>query len=117
MTLSMGSSCATERSFSIAAASPGSRPSGCRQPKSSSQFITLKLNPPDSGLWTPNSRLGIMWALLWKDIRLEFRTKERVSSLFVLALLIVLVFVFALSPEHAQGPQIAAALLWVTLLF
>lgn len=58
-----------------------------------------------------------MWALLWKDLRLEFRTKERVSSLFVLALLIVLVFVFALSPEQAQRPEVGAALLWVTLLF
>ena len=58
-----------------------------------------------------------MWALLWKDIRLEFRTKERISSLFVLALLIVLVFIFALSPQQARGPEVAAALLWVTLLF
>jgi len=58
-----------------------------------------------------------MWALLWKDVRLELRTKERVSSLFVLALLIVLVFVFALSPEQAQGAEVSAALLWVTLLF
>src|SRR5713101_4034297 len=58
-----------------------------------------------------------MWALLWKDVRLEMRTKERVSSLFVLALLIVLVFVFALSPEQAQRPEVGAALLWVTLLF
>lgn len=58
-----------------------------------------------------------MWALLWKDLRLEFRTKERVSSLFVLALLIVLVFVFALGPEQAQRPEVGAALLWVTLLF
>src|SRR5215510_1969295 len=58
-----------------------------------------------------------MWALLWKDVQLELRTKERLSSLFVLALLIVLVFVFALSPEQAQGPEIEAALLWVTLLF
>jgi len=58
-----------------------------------------------------------MWALLWKDVQLELRTKERVSSLFVLALLIVLVFVLALSPEQAQGAEIGAALLWVTLLF
>jgi heme exporter protein B len=34
-----------------------------------------------------------------------------------LALLIVLVFVFALSPEQAQRPEVGAALLWVTLLF
>jgi len=58
-----------------------------------------------------------MRALLWKDLRLEFRTKERVSSLFVLALLIVLVFIFALSPEQAQRPEVGAALVWVTLLF
>ena len=58
-----------------------------------------------------------MWSLLWKDLHLELRTKERVSSLFVLAVLIVLVFVFALSPEQAQRPEVGAALLWVTLLF
>lgn len=58
-----------------------------------------------------------MWALLWKDVLLELRTKERVSSLFVFALLIVLIFVFALSPEQIQRPEVGAALLWVTLLF
>ena len=58
-----------------------------------------------------------MLALLWKDLLLEFRTKERISSLFVLSFLIVLVFVFALSPEQIQGPTIEAALLWVTLVF
>jgi len=58
-----------------------------------------------------------MWAILWKDVLLEFRTKERVSSLFVLALLIVLIFIVALSPEQIQGPEIGAAVLWVTLIF
>lgn len=58
-----------------------------------------------------------MWALLWKDSLLELRTKERLSSLFVLAFLMILVFVFALSPEQAQRPEIGAAVLWVTLLF
>jgi heme exporter protein B len=58
-----------------------------------------------------------MWALLWKDVLLEVRTKERISSLFVLAFLIILVFTFALSPEQAQRPEISAAVLWVTLLF
>jgi heme exporter protein B len=58
-----------------------------------------------------------MWALLWKDVLLEVRTKERVSSLFVLALLIVLIFVVALGPEQVQGPEIGAAVLWITLVF
>ncbi|MEW6298436.1 MAG: heme exporter protein CcmB [Thermodesulfobacteriota bacterium] len=58
-----------------------------------------------------------MWALLWKDVRLELRTKERLASLFVLALLIVFVFVFALSPERLRSPEVSAALLWVALVF
>jgi heme exporter protein B len=58
-----------------------------------------------------------MWPLLWKDLRLELRTKERISSLFVLALLIVLVFIFALNPEQVRHPEIGAALLWVAPLF
>jgi len=58
-----------------------------------------------------------MWALLWKDVLLELHTKERLSSLFVLAVLIILIFVFALSPEQAQRPEIGAAVLWVALLF
>ncbi len=58
-----------------------------------------------------------MWALLWKDLRIELRTKEGVSSLLVLGLLIILVFAFALGPERVQGEELGAALLWVALLF
>ena len=58
-----------------------------------------------------------MWALLWKDVLLEFRTKDRLSSLLVLAVLVILVFVFALSPEQTRTPEVGAALLWVALLF
>jgi len=50
-------------------------------------------------------------------VLLELRTKERLASLFVLALLIILVFVFALGPEQARRPEIGAGVLWVTLLF
>ncbi len=58
-----------------------------------------------------------MWALLWKDLRIELRTKEGISSLLVLGLLIILVFAFALGPEQVQGEEMGAALLWVALLF
>ncbi len=58
-----------------------------------------------------------MWPIIWKDVLLELRTKERLSSLFVLSFLIILVFVFALSPEQAQRPESGAAVLWVTVLF
>ncbi len=58
-----------------------------------------------------------MWAIVWKDIRLELRTKERLASFLVLAVLIVLVWVFALGPEQARKPEIGAALIWIGLLF
>lgn len=58
-----------------------------------------------------------MWAIVWKDVRLELRTKERLASFFVLAVLIVLVWVFALGPERARNPEVGAAVLWVGLLF
>ncbi len=58
-----------------------------------------------------------MWAIVWKDMRLELRTKERLASFLVLAILIVLVWVFALGPERARNPQVGAAVLWVGLLF
>ena len=58
-----------------------------------------------------------MWAILWKDLLLELRTKERVSSLLVLAILIILVFVFALTPEQLKRPAFGSAFLWVALVF
>ncbi len=58
-----------------------------------------------------------MWAIVWKDILLELRTKERVSAVLVLALLTILVFVFALTPEQLNQPAFGSALLWVALVF
>lgn len=58
-----------------------------------------------------------MWAIVWKDVRLELRTKERLASFFVLAVLIVLVWIFALGPQQARDPHVGAAVLWVGLLF
>ena len=58
-----------------------------------------------------------MWAIVWKDLRLEMRTGERVSSLLVMAVLIVVVFVAAVGPERLQRPDLGAALIWVALVF
>jgi heme exporter protein B len=56
-----------------------------------------------------------MWAILAKDLRLELRTKEAVSSLALLVVLMVLTFTFALEPAGAAAA--APALLWVTFIF
>lgn len=56
-----------------------------------------------------------MWSILRKDLLLELRTKESLSALVVLVMLILLTFTFALDPEGARAA--APAVLWVTLIF
>jgi heme exporter protein B len=58
-----------------------------------------------------------VWAIVRKDLAIELRTGEMLSSLFLLALLIVLVFAFALDPARLQGAEFVAGLLWSTLVF
>jgi heme exporter protein B len=55
-----------------------------------------------------------MLAILRKDLALELRTKEGVSSLFVLGLLVLLIFQFAM-PERPT-PHTAAAALWLAFV-
>ena len=58
-----------------------------------------------------------MWSIARKDLAIERRTGEMLSSLFLLALLVVIVFAFAVEPERLAGPEIAAGMTWATLLF
>src|SRR5215470_6760176 len=51
-----------------------------------------------------------------KDLAIELRTGEMASSMFLLALLMVLIFAFTLEPERLAGPEFLAGLSWTTLL-
>jgi heme exporter protein B len=57
-----------------------------------------------------------MWTIVRKDLAIELRTGEMTSSVFLLALLVVLVFAFTLEPERLAGPDFLAGLSWTTLL-
>jgi len=57
-----------------------------------------------------------MWAIVRKDLSIERRTGEMLTSLFLLALLVILLFAFSLEPERLRGPEFVAGLLWTTLL-
>jgi len=57
-----------------------------------------------------------MWTIVRKDLAIELRTGEMVSSMFLLALLIILVFAFTLEPERLMGAEFLAGLSWTTLL-
>ncbi|MDB4952183.1 MAG: cytochrome c-type biosis protein CcmB [Gemmatimonadetes bacterium] len=55
-------------------------------------------------------------AVAAKDLRLEMRSRERIVSMGVFAVLVAVVFSFALDPTiRARG--IAGAMIWVTVLF
>jgi heme exporter protein B len=57
-----------------------------------------------------------MWSIVRKDLAIERRTGEMLSSLLLLALLVVLLFAFSLEPERLRGAEFVAGILWATLL-
>lgn len=60
--------------------------------------------------------LSQILAIAHKDLRLEFRSRHRLASMLTFAVLVAVVFSFALDPTiRARG--IAGAMIWVTILF
>jgi len=56
-----------------------------------------------------------MWAILQKDLTIEFRSKAGLASLFVLGLLVLLIFQFALPGKPTA--ESASAGLWLSFVF
>ena len=56
-------------------------------------------------------------AILAKDLRIEWRTKESVASFAVLAVLLLVVFLVAHDPTPAVAPLLAPSVLWATFVF
>ena len=54
--------------------------------------------------------------ILRKDLRLELRTKESVPAMALFAITTFVVFHFGLNRDQLEG-ELAAGVLWVTLLF
>ncbi len=58
-----------------------------------------------------------IWAIVWKDILTELRTKELFASMFTFALLIIVIFNFAFDFSAELIPVAAPAILWVSFTF
>lgn len=56
-------------------------------------------------------------AILAKDLRIEWRTRESLASVLVLGVLLLLVFVFAHDPDPRAAPALAPAVLWTAVVF
>jgi len=58
-----------------------------------------------------------MWAVVWKDIAAELRSRELLSAMLVFALLVILIFNFALELDAKTRSTVTAGVLWVTFAF
>lgn len=58
-----------------------------------------------------------LYALVWKDLLSEFRTKELVSSMLMFALIVVVIFAFTFETGSAATREAAPGLLWVAFTF
>jgi len=58
-----------------------------------------------------------MLAVLRKDLRIEWRTKESLAGFVVLGVLLVVVFSVAFDPTPEQAPRLAPSVLWATFVF
>jgi len=55
--------------------------------------------------------------ILWKDVVLELRTKDIVVSALVFALLVIVVFSFAITPTPQTVAFVAPGILWISFTF
>lgn len=61
--------------------------------------------------------LNQVYAILWKDLLLELRTKERLSAMGAFAVLAGVLFNFSMDQTVVRPQDIAAGLIWMTLVF
>lgn len=90
-----------------------------KPPHASDPSLISRLQSPARREW--RLELGDFFravvAILWKDLRAEFRTRELLSAMLVFSLLVVLTFNFALQLDRMARENVAAGVLWVTALF
>ncbi len=63
------------------------------------------------------SYLNAIRAVIWKDLTAEWRTRENLSAMLVFALLVILIFNFALDLDIQAQESLSAGVLWTTFIF
>ena len=70
-----------------------------------------------------SSALGVgrfirsLTAIIWKDLAAELRSRELLSAMLVFALLVILIFNFAMELDARARSTVTAGVLWVTFAF
>ena len=58
-----------------------------------------------------------VWAIVYKDLSLEKRSRELLTSMFIFALIVILVFSFSFDLRVERVQQVAPGVLWVAITF
>ena len=61
--------------------------------------------------------LASIKAILWKDIAIEWRSRQMLSAMMIFALLVILIFNFALELDARARINVTAGVLWATFAF
>ena len=64
-----------------------------------------------------SSFLRAIGAVIWKDLSAELRSRELLSAMLVFALLVIIIFNFALELDPKTRAGVTAGVLWVTFVF
>ncbi|MCH8157034.1 MAG: heme exporter protein CcmB [Nitrospinae bacterium] len=56
-------------------------------------------------------------AIVWKDIITELKTRELFSSMFIFALLVIIIFIFSIDLSIVKASEVGPGVLWVAFLF
>jgi heme exporter protein B len=66
---------------------------------------------------SPSIFLKAIGAIVWKDLATELRSRELISAMLVFALLVILIFNFAIELQPNLRSTITPGILWVTFAF
>jgi len=58
-----------------------------------------------------------MGAVIWKDLVVEFRTRERVAAMGGFTILVGVLFNYSIDPTVVEPQAIASGLIWMTIVF
>ncbi len=60
---------------------------------------------------------GQIYAIVWKDLLLELRTRERIAAMAAFAVLAGILFNYSIDSTIVRPQDIAAGLIWMTIVF
>jgi heme exporter protein B len=61
--------------------------------------------------------LRVVWAIVLKDLRVEWRDRETLASMCVFSILIVFLFNFAFEPGREESLRMLPGLIWIAFFF